>query len=45
MHVKKDPPPMTLDQKVSFLLEEYRKLSVRVFELERQVGIVPAKHD
>ena len=36
---------MTVDEKVSFLLEEHSKLSVRIFELERQVGIVPAKRD
>jgi hypothetical protein len=36
---------MTLDEKVSFLLQEQAKMSARIFELERQIGLVPKKHD
>jgi hypothetical protein len=32
-------------EKIKFLLEQSKNHEIRIFELERQLGIVPKKHD
>jgi len=38
-------PETSLEEKVQFLLERSKNHEIRIFELERQVGIVPKEHD
>lgn len=35
----------TTDEKIKFLFDELIKIKVELFEIKRQLGIVPKEHD